>query len=241
MDDGNRIKATETAFEILDVLYESGGATAAETATALEMSRAGVYKHLRTLLAVGAVSNQSGLYTLGPKFEKYGRKTKQNKFVYEHRSMIDDLSMSLDAPTNLWVGNGDSAVCLYTTLPNRGRDNPRRQSQQSLLIETTPGKTILSFCDHEQREILLGSVSNGMAKEIASQLQEIQERKLLIESLQPDADWVSIATPVLDSSNQPIGALEVVIPSERAKGLDVEVNIAGLIRDTANRIEVEMV
>lgn len=76
--------------------------------------------------------------------------------------------------------------------------------------------------------------------EIRSQLQVVRERRILIESLASEDHWYSIATPVTTLSRDPRGSLEVVIPSERTKGIDVEVNIAGLLLDTANNLDAEI-
>lgn len=241
MANRDQIKSTKTAFELLDVIAEIGGATAADITARLDISRTSVYKHLRTLVSLDAVENEDGTFVLGPKIIEYAEqnRTDASPFV-QNTAKIDTLAVSLDAPVNLWLPDGEHCVCRYTTLPNEGRENPRDEEECVLLVDSVPGKTILAQISPEERESMLEEHSDGRDMgEIQSQLQVVRERRILIESLAPEDHWYSIATPVTTLSRDPRGALEVVIPSERAKGIDVEVNIAGLLLDTANNLEAE--
>lgn len=107
------------------------------------------------------------------------------------------------------------------------------------MVDSTPGKTILAYLDRKEHIDQLDQYDGpDNTDSIREQLQAVRERDLLIESLAPRVDWFSIASPITDVSGDPHGALEVVIPSERARGINVEVNIAGLLLDTANKLEI---
>lgn len=236
MSAGDRIAATKTSFEILDVIYERQGASAAELIDATGLSRGGVYKHLRTLVDVDALVNRDGVYALGPKFTRYGLGTTDSPTVAEQTGKVDELARSLDAPANLWIHDDDRCHCIYTTLATSRDGYPRRRGDSEPLVESPPGKVILAY-------VSTGSDAGPAEpenRELSKQLETLRERRLLEEPLSFAPEWVSIATPVLDPSDHPVAAIEIVIPSERATGIDVKNNISGLLTETANRIRVEM-
>jgi|GEM_PF-3315927 len=237
MSGSDRIEATKTAFEIIDMIDESQGATAAELIEATGLSRGGVYKHLRTLVEVDALANRDGEYVLGPRFTEYGLGTSDAHAILDQTEKVDELARSLDAPTNLWVNDGDHECrCVYTTRTDDRAGYPRTRGDTEPLTQTPAGKVILAHLPKENRDELIGGDYEGLP----AQLEELRERQLLDEPLSFAPEWVSIATPVLDPSDQPVGAIEIVIPAERATGIDVKNNISGLLTETANRMRVEM-
>jgi DNA-binding IclR family transcriptional regulator len=235
MAEGDRIAATETAFEILDEVHERGGASAAELIESTGLSRGGVYKHLRTLVAVDALANHDGVYELGPKFTEYGLGATDSP-VLDQTDKIDELARTLDAPANLWVGDDGGCRCVYTTNAD-GRDGyPRARGDSESLTESPPGKAILARLPASRRSELIGTHD----EELMVQLETLRERQLLEEELLSTPDWISIATPIVDPSDDPVAAIEIVIPAERASGIDVKNNIRGLLTETANQMRVEM-
>ncbi|WP_129113650.1 IclR family transcriptional regulator [Halegenticoccus tardaugens] len=236
MPQQDRIAATKTAFEILDIIHESQGATAKELITATELSRGGVYKHLRTLVDVSALVNRNGVYVLGPKLTEYGLGNTYSQFLLKQTPKIDDLAQSLNAPTNLWINNDDRCHCVHTAPSTDQNTYPRSRGDSELLVQSPPGKVILAHLPRERHDNLI----EAQDQKLASQLKELRERQLLEEPLSFSRKWTSIATPVIDPSGHPVAAIEIVISSERATSLDVEYNISGLLTDTANKIRVEM-
>ncbi|WP_436923928.1 IclR family transcriptional regulator domain-containing protein [Halosimplex amylolyticum] len=236
MTQGDRIAATETAFEILDVIHGHDGASAAEISGATGLSRAGVYKHLRTLDAIDAVSNRDGVYVIGPKLTDYGLARGGSGVVLDQTERIDELARSLDASTNLWSTRNDTCTCVHTSLADDRDGYPRAHGDTERLTESPPGKAILAHRPPERRSDLLGDGGD----DLLPQLETLRERQLLEETLPDAPEWVSIATPVLSPSDEPVAAIEVVIPAERAAGIDVKNNIQGLLIDTANQIRVDM-
>mgnify|MGYP000058800140 CR=1 FL=1 len=237
MSGSDRIEATKTAFEILDEVDASDGATAAELIEVTGLSRGGVYKHLRTLVEVDALVNRDGEYALGPKFTEYGPGTDDTHFVLEQTEKVDELARSLDAPTNLWINDDSQGCrCVYTTRTEDRAGYPRTRGDTETLTQSPAGKVILAHFSKERRDELIGDAHEGLP----AQLEELRERQLLDEPLTFAPDWVSIATPVLDPSDQPVAAIEIVIPAERATGIDVKNNISGLLTETANRMRVAM-
>lgn len=236
MMESDRITATATAFEILDVVHRTGGASAMTIAERVDLSRGGVYKHVRTLLDVGALVNHDGTYRIGPKFDEYATSTSAASVVADQTTKVDQLSQSLDAPANLWVANGDDCDCIHTSLPTERENYPRRTGTRHALTDCIPGKAILAHLPEARQDVLI----EGGDESIREQLAAIRERELLEESIDGAPDWIAIATPVLDPSDHPIAAIEVVIPEERAGGVDVKNNIEGLMTETASQIRVEL-
>lgn len=236
MSKDDRIGATKTAFEILDVVHESQGATAAKLIDATGLSRGGVYKHLRTLVDVGALRNHDGSYVLGPKFAEYGAETADSHALHDQTEKIDELSRSLNAPTNLWLKDDERCRCVYTTGAADREGYPRARGDSEPLTESPPGKAMLARMPPERRRKLIGTHN----EDLMLQVETLRERQLMEEPLVFAPDWVSIATPVLDPSDGPVAAIETVIPSERASSIDVKNNVRGLLTETANRMRVEM-
>lgn len=241
MQSPDRIQSTATAFSLLDAIAEANGASVAELDGDLEISRTTIYKHLRALEDVDAVENDGGIFGIGPKFSEYVRA--RNSGItgpVQEAQGIDDLAVSLDAPVNLWIRGDDTCKCVYSSLPNKGRENPRHHEENHPLVDACPGKTILAYLPTSDREAVLADYEKEIdATQLTEQTQQIRDRKVLIESLEPDAGWLSISTPLFGKSGYPRGALEVVIPSERGQGIDIEVNIMGLLLDTASGFDIE--
>lgn len=236
-----KIKATKTSFAILDYIKKSGGATAREVADNCDISRESAYKHLRTLIDVNAVKNEDGTFVLGPKIPNYQLNTEASNQHYKHHmDKLENLAISLDTSVNFWSKEDHKCVCLYRARPSSEHDNPRELKENLFLTDTIPGRTILAEYSYENREILFESKSFGTKPEnINAQIQKAQERGILIESIVTTSGWVSVASAFSTPSGSPVGSIEVVLPSERARGIDLEVNIAGSLLDTINRIEVD--
>jgi DNA-binding IclR family transcriptional regulator len=238
----DRIKATETAFDILDYIHDSEGATARAIAEETTLSRQGVYKHLRALEAADAVQNQNGTFVLGAKLAEYGLTVRDRNTIYaRYRSDIDDLAVSLDAPVNYWSLEERECLCLYTSLPAEGRENPRNQGDSEPLVDNTPGNTILAEYDSDERSAIVKEYAEALdLEEIRSQIQTVEERGLLIQALANEPDWVSISTAICRPSGEPEGAVEVVMPHQRARGIDIEVHVAGSLLDAVDKIELDI-
>ena len=216
MTDGDRIAATKTAFELLDVVYESGGASAAELMDATGLSRGGVYKHLRTLVEVGALANRDGVYELGPTVAEYGVAASASHAVLDQTDAVDRLARRIDAPANLWVSDGEECHCRYTANADRAA-SPRAVGDSERLVESPPGKVMLARLPTRRRTELVGTHNETLL----SQLETARERQFLEERLLSAPDWVSIAAPVLAPGDDAPAAIETVVPSERADRIDV--------------------
>ncbi len=243
MTQRRKIKATEVSFAILDYIERTSGATAEELAEQCGISRQGIYKHLRTLMDINAVRNENGVYLLGPKLAEYEvRPDGPDAFYKRYQVEIDGLADSLDASVNCWSKEGRRCVCKYQSVPNAERENPREIEESAVLVETIPGRTILAEYPDQNREAFINAeAATPDQVEIRRQLRKASERNLLTETLEGRADWVSIASSFCDDSGEPVGAIEVVMPSERARGLDIEVNIVGSLLDTVKNIEIDAI
>ncbi|MBC9987984.1 IclR family transcriptional regulator [Haloferax sp. AS1] len=235
MSQENRIRATEMSFRILDEVHRRHGATAEELTEATGLSRAGVYKHLRTLVRLDALTNRDGVYELGPKLTQYRLQSNDAQFVVDQTDRIETLAQSLDAPITLWVHEDERCNCTYVS-QSEGREGfPRQRGDSESLTESPPGKAVLAHLPTEQREELIGPDES-----LPEQLEQLRERQLLEERLSEAPKWVSISTPVLNPSDEPVAAIEVVIPNDRASSIDVKNNIRGLLTEAANQIRVGM-
>jgi DNA-binding IclR family transcriptional regulator len=239
----NRIKAAETSFEILDIISESGGATAIEIADRLGLSRGGVYKHIRTLQHVGAIENEGGTYVIGHRIAYFAGKSAPGQLSGDTdtpfgRNQLDpvvDLSMSIDSPVNTWTLEGTTCRCVHTCLPDVGRENPRAEGDEWEITSAVPGRAILATLDDERRRRTVGTLDD----DVDEKLGKARRRGVLIEPLETVEGWQSVSAPIMDENDTAVGAIEAVLPSERAQGIDLEVNIVGQVLDTARRLHLE--
>lgn len=236
-----KIKATEVSFAMLDHIERTGGATAEELADKCDISRQGAYKHLRTLADIDAVSNENGVFVLGPKLAQYEVQPEgPDEFYNKYQVEIDGLADSLNAPVNCWSKEGRRCICQYQSFPDEDRGNPREIEENAVLTDNIPGRTILAEYGNQRRETFLeAEAPESDQSELRQQLRKARERNVLTETLEGRPDWVSIASSFSDSTGAPVGAIEVVMPSERARGLDIEVNIVGSLLDTVKKIEID--
>jgi DNA-binding IclR family transcriptional regulator len=148
-----QIKSVRTALDLLDRLQALGGATSAQLAEELDLSRSSVHNYLATLEMDGYVVNEDGTYRLGLRFLTHGAAAKS--MVEVEPSVVRTLEeVAEDVSQPVWYiteeyGRGyfvENAVpegtpTFYGTIGKR-----------SYLHTHAPGKAILALSSEEYVE-----------------------------------------------------------------------------------------
>lgn len=242
------VEGTKTAFEILEVLDELKEASLTEVTDHVSLSRPGVYKHLTTLDELGYVVKDDGIYSLSPRFLRFGNTWLNSTPLYRvAKPKIDELSDTTPGLASLLVKDHDQGVYAYRT----GKDEyllERPAGEVVPLHASAAGKALLAFRDDSSVESILNGdtlprVTANTTVDPAtlrSELKDIREGGIASDSGECVEDWHSVAYPIMHDGDAPVGAVSVSGPTDEIPVWTLQEEIAGQIVSTAKSIEVEL-
>ncbi|WP_247004520.1 IclR family transcriptional regulator [Halosolutus gelatinilyticus] len=228
------VQSTKTAFDIVDVLRERDGAGVTELARALDLSKSAVHKHLQTLLMLGYVAKDGTEYRLGIRFLSLGAYTMQQQLVAfgDVRTGIDTLAQNARMTAFLAVPDGDDGVVLYASSAS---GTPRfRQGDRFFLPTTAAGRTILAHLPDDRRDAALSGFDDDRRADLESEFRHVRDRRIVFDRGAGN-EWRSVAAPVLDEDERPIGAVAASGPDDIVDKRLSE-DVAGLVLSTAKSV-----
>jgi len=242
------VEGTKTAFEILVVLDELQEATLTEVTEHVPLSRPGVYKHLTTLDELGYVVKEDGIYSLSPRFLRFGNTRLNSTPLYRvAKPKIDELSDTTSGLASLVVEDHSQGVYAYRT----GKDEylfERPAGEVVPLHASAAGKALLAFRDDSSVESLVEG--DSFSKEtpdtitdpatLRSELKDIREGGIASDSGECVEGWHSVAYPIMHEETIPVGAVSVSGPTDEIPVWTLQEEIAGQIVSTAKSIEVDL-
>lgn len=150
------IKAVRTTFSVVEQLQTRGECGVTELATAMDLPKSTVHKHLRTLEEAGYVRNRDGQYRMGFKFLEQGGIVRDCCRNYRlGRPKVQSLSDRLDEMVILAVLDGDRGVYLFRANDRYNLERPIPLGERFHLHQTASGKAMLAELDDERIDELL--------------------------------------------------------------------------------------
>lgn len=218
------IQSVDRALRVLTALQGARRMSLGELAARLELPPSTVHGIVRTLLAHGMVLQErdSGRYRLGPATLRLGN-------VYldtlDLRSRIAGWADDLAVRTGFAVRTGvllltDVVVVHHTPRP----DGSRQMPEVGIVIPahaSALGKAMLAFDPGACAEVLDGRTGRrSMTGEtitdeaaLKTQLDDVRLTGLATESEEAVLGECSVAAPVVDASEDVVGAVALVVPS----------------------------
>jgi DNA-binding IclR family transcriptional regulator len=233
-DSPNTIKAARTTFEVIEALQRLDGAGVTELAEYLGRSTTGVHKHLTTLRELGYVVQEGTTYSLGLKFLLLGRYVQEQETLYTLvRDEIDNLSDITRMTVSLVVQEGDEAVHVYVSRGDATTADATvrvQEGDRAAMTDCVAGKAMLAYTEQE----------GDVGADLRGELDEIRSQQLAIGQ-EPAFDGVwSVAVPILDTDDRPLGAVNVA-GTDNFSRKRVEQHTAGQMFDTVNSIRNQFV
>ena len=245
--DANTIGAVETSFAILESLKELNGARVTDVANHLEIPKSTAHDHLQTLYRAECVVKEGDDYRVGARFLELGGHARANMRLYRvAKEEVDKLADETGEQANLMIEEHGRGIFLHQA---HGRDAVTADTYpgKRIYLQTTAlGKCILAHLPDERvssiidrhglPEITKNSITTP--EELTDELEAVRERGYAIDDEERIEGMKCIAAPIIDRSDDVLGAVSVSGPTSRMQGQRFEEEIPSTVRRAANIIEV---
>lgn len=244
-DDGISVQATATTFAIIEGLRDRNHAGVTELAAELDVSKSAVHNHLSTLVTLGYVRRDDGVYRLTHRFLQFGLRMRERNPVFRAAEPeIRSLAQTTGETVNLVVPEGDHGVYLHRVGVD---DHPVPEGGHVSLHASAAGKAILAFRSREDVDEYVATTGLPPVTErtvtdpatLRDQLRSIRDQRVAFDRGEQAPDWQCVASPIV-VDDEPVGAISVSGPAGRMQGKRLEEDSTGLVLSTAKAIELEL-
>jgi len=248
MNDTVPVKATQTAFRVVDTLVEVEGATLSELADSLDMPTSTTHDHVHTLVSLGLVVVDDGEYKIGTRFLEIGSKVRKQMNIYQvARPEVDALADETGEHASLMIEENGLGVLLYVS---KGEDAVNLNAHAGLrlvLSATAPGKALLANLPRDRVSEIIDEhglkqyTSNTITErdELIAELDCIQERGYAIDTSELVEGVRALSVPVCDR-REVQGAITIGGPVNRMSGKWFEEELPDLLLRSSNVIELNL-
>jgi DNA-binding IclR family transcriptional regulator len=242
-----KIKSLGVAFDIVDVLHASGGATLTEVAEEMDKPVSTVNDYLQTLQELRCVRNDDGTYRVGMRFlEHGGRRRARTRIFRMAEQEVRALANDTGEHANLMIEENGLGVFL---LKEKGADAVVLDNYEGMSVHlhtTALGKSILAYMDEERVDEIIEQrglpklTENTISDEatLRQELATIRERGYAIDDEERLEDIRCVAAPVTMGGQNVAGAISISAPKNRMRGEYFEETIPEKVLQTANIITV---
>lgn len=144
MTESQLLTTTETSLAVIETIQELDGATPSELATALELTKSTVYKHLYTLGKHGYVIADGNEYRLGGRFYHIGMYVRNRSKVYEVAGKyVTELAERSNEESDFGVEENGRIVTLFDSVGSSAKPSSRLNNYE-YMHTTAIGKAILA-------------------------------------------------------------------------------------------------
>lgn len=242
------IRSDETLFDIIEYLRKNGPAGVTEISTAIDVSKSTVYVHLNTILETGYGVKQDGKYDLSLRFLDAGL---ARKFRNEIFQVVDPRLEKLASETGeqvwFWVEENGRAVVISQALGANALSTNGRMGNHLHMHCTAGGKALLANMPDERVEEILDTHGLDAQTEntittcetLMTELAEIRETGLAMNSGESIKGVSAIATPVIDNNETLHGAISIAAPEKRMENPLQSIHAEALL-EAAEELEINL-
>lgn len=236
------IKSIDNALKLLEVLTDyQEGASLAQLAARLDLTRNGVFRILRTLYAQGLVEQDpgNGCYRLGLGCAALAQKMIRNVSVisYAH-PVLEDLARELDEAVYLTVLNNDEVLFIDMV------DSSQKIRTDPLLGRLVPfftnaaGKVMKSLDSRDLLQRLLRKIGRKRGgvefEKLDRELDQIRVSGVAVDRGGLGEGIISVAVAVYDYSGRIVGAITLIAPAFRIMTDRLEKEIIPSLKEKAD-------
>lgn len=247
--DRGRVKTTETAFKIIELLKEWDGATLSEIADELDLAKSTIHRHLSTLVGLEYVTKEDGVYRTGLRFLELGEQTRTRSDAYQlAQEKVTNLAAETEERSQFIVEEYGRGVYIFREVGERAVRTDSEVGKRIPIHATAAGKAILASLSDERIEAIidhrgLGSLTDETITsedQLWAEVAEIRERGYSINDQENTNGLRAIGVPVEYANGEPLGALSVSGPTHRFQGTLFEETLPNLLLGTANELELNL-
>lgn len=220
-DNRGTVKSDRTLLRIISALQDHGSVGVTRLATELDVSKATVHKHLKTLNKTGYVHNDDGEYRLGLKFLEHGGYVRDNTRIYSvGREYVMDLSEETGEMVILAIKEFDIGTFVFRSKDPFGLIQTVPIGQRFLLHQNAAGKAILAELPDEEVERIIDESNLAASTEntitdrsmLFDQLDEIREQGYSMNLGEKSEGVWAVGAAVRDPHLDKIGAMSITVP-----------------------------
>lgn len=243
------VKATRTAFEIIETLDREDGGRVTEIATELDLAKSTVHRHLSTLEELEYVVKDGGSYRTGFRFLKLGEQTRKRNDTYQMaRKKSEKIAEQTAERAQFVVEEHGKAVYVFGETGEHAVQTNSEIGKCRPLHTMAAGKAILAKLPAERVDELIRQ--HGLEPmtehtitdedELYEELDEIRERGYSINDQETLLGVRAIGVPVERPDGSLLGAFSASGPTHRVQGDRLEKEIPNILLGTANEFELDM-
>lgn len=253
-DSGRRtIGAVDRSLRVLEALRSMDGATLAELAEEIDLSKGALHTHLATLRDHGFVEHRGDHYALGRRFLTFGEYVRNSVPLYRAaKGEVDELAAKTDECVHLITEEDGLESILYESFGDRavGRELflKNREEMGRYLHYSAAGKAILSQFDDEAVDDLVDrhglpavtqhTITDREAFE--AELERVRERGYAQNDEEDLPGIRAVGSPILSPDGEVLGGLSVSAPASRLQGDRFTEELPRVVREYVNIIEVNL-
>jgi IclR family pca regulon transcriptional regulator len=228
-----------TAFE-----HSEERLTQAQLARKLELPRATVRRALLTLAHLGYVVPDDKAYRLGPKVLTLASAyLTTNPVSHLLQPVCDGLAEEFQASCTAAVLDGPSAVMIARALPRQALPIGQGIGFQVPATRSALGLVLLAGWDSERRHRYLSDHPDPdeSAAGLAARIAEVAADGYAYVAHEVEAGFHSVAVPLRRWDGTPIAALNVGTSVERLSEQDMREKVLPVLRQTAEKLQAQLV
>lgn len=251
-DEPRRIKSILNGCDIIEVVRDLDGASLQEIDEHIGLSRGTIHTYLSTLVDCKFLVRDGDTYQLGYRFITMGEYVRNTTDLYTAgQEKVDRLAEETGEYVHLVIEDDGREVAIYERQGQRTVGTnyhlKMRETPQSL-HNSASGKAVLAHLPEERVEAIIDE--QGLKRQtkntivdrdrLWAELETIRERGYATNDEEEIRGLRAVGAPVIDSSEEVVGAVSLTAPTSRLQGEQFESEVPELVTETANLIEVDL-
>lgn len=243
------VKATGTAFTIIESLQRLGGGGVTEVSEDLGLAKSTVHKHLATLEDEEYVTKHNGTYELGLKFLDHGWWAKNNLAIAKAvKPALKEIAQETGEVAWLLVEEHGRAVYLCKEMGEHAVQTNGRIGKREYIHALSGGKAMLAYLPKERVNEIINQ--HGLPKrskntiidqeDLFEELEKIRERNGIAYNDEEVIDGLRAVSSVIRCNGEVQGSIGVAGPVNRMTGKRYREKLTNTVSGAASEVELRL-
>ena len=249
MNQNSPMKSTKKLFSITEEIRRRDGANANELASALDMPKSTIYRHLQTLHELEYLVKEGEQYQIGIRFLYIGMGIyQQNKSYTRIEPSIEELATETGERAQFMIEEHGRLAYVYRQTGQHAVHTDTQIGKPMPLHATSGGKAILAKKTDKKISAIIAEkglpkiTENTITNEDSfwNEIEQIRDSGVSFNNQEYTQGLRSVAVPIVESNGQPLGSIGISGPSNRLKGGFYSEKLPDLLLGVANEIELNL-
>lgn len=249
--ESKRVKAIDTAIDVLQAVRQIDGASISKLARHLDCSKSTIHSHVTTLQTHGYLTRlPDGKYYLGLKFADLGRASREKyRYFTGIQPTVERLANETGERAQYMVVENGLGVYLYRATVARAPATDAEVGKPRELHICASGKAILAHLSEDRRikiieqHGLIGRTENTITdkKVLLSSLADVREHGYAINDQESVKGVWALGAPVMNENGDVLGGLSISGPTHRMKSRENHIeHFANKVIGVTEEIELDI-